>query len=99
MLAVFLLNCPGHQHYIVGNPHTFPGRMSAWCPELARELAFSKNEIFDVSEASRSWIEGFPSGNEPPPPMDGSTAGAKMYDEWLKRRAIFHNEGDWPIEE
>ena len=51
--------------FIRGNAHTHPGRFGVWSDSLDRGLAASKDEIVECSDASRWWVEGFLSGNEP----------------------------------
>lgn len=88
--------CPGH-HYILGNPHTFPGRMMGWCPAKQRSFFFSRGEVEDLSTASRAWIAGFLAGNEPAPPV-GSDADveSEAYRAWQKRVEQFRQTGWWP---
>jgi hypothetical protein len=51
--------------FLVGNPHTHRGRISAWSEALNGPTNVSKYEITDASDAARRWIEGYLSGNEP----------------------------------
>ncbi len=51
--------------FLYGNCHTFPGRMAAFCPHMARDYCVSKNEIRASSPEADMWIAGFLSGNEP----------------------------------
>jgi hypothetical protein len=51
--------------YLVGNPHTFPGRFDVWSREIGSSMTISKSEITNASDAARWWIEGYLSGNEP----------------------------------
>ena len=73
-LWVELSHCDG-KHYILGNPHTFPGRIMMWCPNKEVSFFMSKNEIQKCSKEAEYWIKGFLSGNEPAPPScdDGMT--------------------------
>ena len=61
--------CDG-KHYFLGNPHTFPGRMWAWCPVKESSFFVSKIEILKTSDQAEYWIKGFLSSNEPQPPAD-----------------------------
>ena len=51
--------------YILGNPHTFPGRFVTWSDHLGNSLYVSKGEVTSCSDDARRWIEGFLNGNEP----------------------------------
>jgi hypothetical protein len=51
--------------FIMGNPHTFPGRITGWSYEGNHSLYFSKAEVTAASDAARWWIDGFLHGNEP----------------------------------
>ncbi len=62
--------CCDGRHYLLYNPHTFPGRMGAWCPLKQVSFCVSKSEIHECSQAARYWIKGFLSGNEPDAPMN-----------------------------
>lgn len=53
--------------YILGNPHTHLGRMTAWFDRAGAALHFSKEEIVEASELARVWIDGFLAGSEPSP--------------------------------
>jgi hypothetical protein len=61
--------CPG-KHYLLYNPHTFPGRMGVWCPSKQIGFCVSKSEIQECSLEACYWIKGFLVGNEPDPPTD-----------------------------
>ncbi len=51
--------------FLLGNSHTFPGRMLLWNEQQDVVASVSKYAITQASEASRRWIEGFLVGNEP----------------------------------
>lgn len=61
--------CVGN-HYMIGNPHTFKGRMYAWCPKKEKSFFVSKSEILKMSVECEYWVKGFLSGNQPEPPTD-----------------------------
>lgn len=87
--------CEG-EHYLIGNPHTFPGRMLAWCPCKERFFYVSKSEIIDLSDEAKYWIEGFLHGNEPEPPTNGEGEGdSDVYREWLDECSRFQQLGHW----
>lgn len=91
--------CRSHRDYLIGNPHTFLGRMAVWCPDGAHELAISKSDIIDMSAPASDWVDGYLSGSEPAlPDDDGLTSdewdrAVARYDEKARR---FRDEGRWP---
>jgi hypothetical protein len=92
------LGCSG-RHYLIGNPHTVPGRMLAWCPREERSLFVSRADIGRMSRAARYWVEGFLHGSEPEPPPgpDGPPEfGSPGYRRWQLDVAQFHASGAWP---
>ncbi len=89
--------CTG-KHYLIGNPHTFRGRMWAWCPVHRRTVFVSKSEIESCSPEAEYWIQGFLAGNEPPPPLDehGDPAfDSPEYARWEAEIRLFHHTGFW----
>lgn len=62
--------CKGVKHYIVGNPHTFHGRMLVWCPIQDSFLCRSLSEMKNLTEAGKIWVDGFLCGNEPSYPYN-----------------------------
>ena len=94
-------HCDG-KHFIVGNPHTFPGRFLAWCPEKQVSFFASKVEIEEMSTESRYWIQGFLSGNEPEPPCDETgdvDFESKDYALWSEKCEAFAVTGSWQTQE
>ena len=90
--------CKGEKHYFYGNPHTFAGRVSAWCPHKELTFFVSLNEVEEMSEASNWWIKGFLCGNEPDPPVDedqGTDYDSKEYKDWLDKCETFREKGVW----
>lgn len=55
----------GGRDFLVGNGHTFVGRMAAWCPEKKVGYNVSLGEMGAMSDECRYWIAGFLTGNEP----------------------------------
>jgi len=86
-------------HYLVGNPHTFRGRISAWCVSACREITISKSDVIDPSAEAQIWIDGFLRGNEGPPPiLDDCTPGEvveRVEADWYERRQRFRETGVW----
>ena len=64
----FVGSCGGRD-FLVGNPHTFTGRMRAWCPTKQVGYNVSLKEIDDLGTATRYYIKGYLAGNEPDPPI------------------------------
>ncbi|MGZ9584422.1 hypothetical protein [Paenibacillus marinisediminis] len=91
-------HCEG-KHYIVGNPHTFNGRISAYCPQKDVYFNVSFEEIVDMSQEVKYWIKGFLSGNEPSPPVDeDGDLYPPTHEEnihWEKSIELFHKTGYW----
>ena len=84
-------HCDG-DHYLVGNPHTFPGRMAMWCEVSSCELSVSLSEISSASEHARVWIDGFLAGNEPAPPQNDDPSEEQA---WHRARRAFRATGEW----
>ncbi|WP_273324242.1 hypothetical protein [Vallitalea guaymasensis] len=94
-------NCKG-RHYILGNPHTFNGRIMGYCTNKKVSFCFSITEISNMSLESEYWIKGFLSGNEPEPPVDeeGDTLfEGREYNHWCKSIELFHKTGNWYVGE
>lgn len=95
----------GGQDYLVeGNPHTFPGRMSAFCPHVAEYPYYnvSIGEVEECSPESRLWMRGFVAGSEPDVPLDSE--GCELDDAdpkvqgWAEARSGYMETGYWPPE-
>ncbi|HEU5379847.1 MAG TPA: hypothetical protein VFV38_30865 [Ktedonobacteraceae bacterium] len=92
------------KHYLQGNPHTFPGRMAAWCPKQQQGFCVSKSEIQECSVAARYWIQGFLSGNEPAYPTDDEGYPLESEDDpqikkWRAAIQLFAKTGVWVRQE
>lgn len=87
------------RHYLIGNPHTFPGRISAWCPRKMMSYCVSKSEIAECSTETAYFVKGFLSGSEPRAPVD--EAGDRMppsdleYRAWARATQLFQQTGTW----
>ncbi|MDO1451752.1 hypothetical protein Q0590_36095 [Rhodocytophaga aerolata] len=100
-LWFFHKGCQG-KHYLIGNPHTFKGRMWAWCEHKQRSFFVSKSEISECSEQTTYWIAGFLTGNEPSPPTDKEgdvNFESQEYKAWQKATQEFRQIGYWPEDE
>lgn len=90
-------DCNG-RHFILGNPHTFNGRIMGFCTEKKKSFYFSKSEIDEMSVETECWIKGYLCGNEPnPPQMEEGTVDFKSeeYRFWGDSIEIFHETGYW----
>ncbi len=94
--------CPG-KHYLIYNPHTFPGRMGAWCPVKRVSFCVSIAEVEECSSEARYWIEGFLKGNEPDAPMDDYgdyvLDDDPRYEQWRENVKQFSLTGYWKPDE
>ncbi len=93
--------CDG-KHFLIGNPHTFHGRMWAWCPVKQRSFFVSKDEILESSEQTKYWVKGFLSGNQPSPPKNENQDVDYTSDEyklWKENIREFEQSGIWDIEQ
>ncbi|MDG4803325.1 hypothetical protein [Micromonospora sp. WMMD980] len=69
----FDANCGGRD-FLVGNGHTFVGRMAAWCPHTGVGYNVSRAGMGAMSEEARYFVAGFLAGSEPGcPEVDGET--------------------------
>jgi hypothetical protein len=86
----------GERDLLVGNPHTFRGRLAAWCPH--RELGYnvSLSELGEMSDEARYFVRGFLRGSEPEAPYDDD-GELTPEDEAAWRAAIrrFRRTGSW----
>ena len=89
----------GHRLYLLGNPHTFPGRMYAYNATTGNRIMVSKEEIATAPSATRYWVLGYISGNEPGPPLgdDGVPIDPEdpLYETWSRAVRRFSETGYW----
>ena len=95
-------HCAG-RHYLLFNPHTFPGRMGAWCPTKQVTFYVSKSEMESCSPEAHYWMMGFLAGNEPAPPR-GEDGGYLADDDpqmerWRAAIRQFPETGIWVVSE
>jgi len=93
--------CDDGRHFLHYNPHTFPGRMGAYCDAHDRTFAVSKSEIERCSAEAVYWVRGFLSGNEPAPPLDADGYEIDDLDDprwqrWRDAVEEFRHSGAWP---
>jgi hypothetical protein len=87
---------PG-RNFLIGNPHTFPGRMEAYSAVERRSFAVSLHEMTNVSPAARAWVSGFLSGSEPrPPAFVGDEHAKAIEDAWRSDVLQFVRNGELP---
>jgi hypothetical protein len=91
-------HCSG-RHYLLGNSHTFNGRMLAWCPYKQKSFYVSKLEIDESSVKTQYWVKGFLAGNEPEPPVDETgdalAPDSPQYQRWVATTKLFAETGYW----
>lgn len=86
----------GRRDFVVGNGHTFPGRLAAWCPHDEVGYNVSLGEMGTMSEECRYFVAGFLAGNEPGYPVDdeGESDEADMI-AWRSATRRFRRTGSW----
>lgn len=89
-------SCGERDLFLTGQPHTFRGRMAAWCPLEAHGYNVSLSEMRSMSDATRYFVMGFLSGNEPSPPVDreGNTTPQDL-EAWRAATARFRRTREW----
>jgi hypothetical protein len=92
----FEASCGGRDSLDGRNPHTFIGRMSAWCPHQQVGYNVSLAELAEMSSEARYFVKGFLSGTEPSYPADdeGETKPEDM-EAWSAATARFRRTGSW----
>lgn len=88
--------CGGRDLLAGTSGHTYPGRMSAWCPHKQVGYNVSLSEMGEMSEQSRYFVAGFLAGNEPGPPDDADhEIEPDDLAAWLAATARFRRTGLW----
>ena len=88
--------CGGRDFLLPGGPHTFPGRMAAWCPAKRVTYRVSLVEMGAMSTAAVYFVRGFLSGNEPEPPEDEDGAMTEADRRaWIAATERFRARGSW----
>jgi hypothetical protein len=88
------------RHYLAdGNPHTFHGRMWAYCPQNDIYTRVSKSEVDRSSREAEYFIRGYLSGDEPDLPRTVNGDPLEEDDQrmvrWRKAVALFRETGYW----
>ena len=93
---------PTARDYLVGNAHTFTGRMLAYCErkEGSPRYYVSATSVWrDCSDEARYWVAGFLAGAEPQPPRDedGDWLPPDHADfvAWRAKADAFTDTGQW----
>jgi hypothetical protein len=92
----FEASCGGRD-FLIGNGHTFTGRMAAWCPQKGVAYNVSLSELETMAEETRYFVAGFLAGNEPryPDDGDGDMDGEADMTAWAAATARFRRTGLW----
>lgn len=86
----------GGRDLITGSGNTYPGRMSAWCPQKRVGYNVSLSEMGDMSEQSRYFVAGFLAGNAPDAPDDADhEIEPDDLAAWIAATARFRRTGSW----
>ncbi|MCU1484899.1 MAG: hypothetical protein JWN67_1645 [Actinomycetia bacterium] len=65
--ALSLVLHGGSTAFLLGNPHTFPGRFNVYIPDQHLVLTCSLSDVESSSVLAGAWLRGFLAGNEPSP--------------------------------
>ncbi|HXS63217.1 MAG TPA: hypothetical protein VN767_10085 [Streptosporangiaceae bacterium] len=86
----------GGRDFIVGNGHTFPGRLAAWCPHQRVGYNVSLGEMGAMPVETRYFVAGFLAGHEPGYPVDeqGDSDEADLT-AWRSATRRFRRTGSW----
>jgi len=87
----------GGRDVVLGNAHTFTGRISAWCPGRRRAYNVSLGEMGRMSAATRYWVQGFLHGSEPRWPVDPASGdpAEEELPAWRAATARYRRTGSW----
>lgn len=86
----------GERDFIVGNGHTFAGRLAAWCPHAGVGYNVSLGEMGAMSEEARYFVAGFLAGNEPDcPAADEGEGNEADLLAWRAATRRFRRTGSW----
>jgi len=82
----------GRRDFLVGNGHTFTGRMAAWCPHDEVGYNVSLAGMGDMSDETRYFVAGYLAGSEPGPPDEADAADLTA---WKGATSRFRRTGYW----
>lgn len=88
----------GGRDLLTGNGGTYPGRMSAWCPDTKVSYNVSLAEMGQMSQQARYYVTGFLAGNQPgwpPPPDPGDDIDPGDLTAWKAAASRFRRTGLW----
>jgi hypothetical protein len=94
--------CEGRDFLVEANPHTYPGRMTAFCPHDPSHPYYnvSISDLSSCSDESRAWSKGFLIGSEPNSPLDGDgfelDEDSSEFAAWQRARNDYADTGTWP---
>jgi len=95
-------SCDGNDYLVESNPHTFPGRMTAYCPHDVNHSYYnvSLSDLASCSDECRNWAHGFVVGSEPGSPLNDE--GFELEEDspalvsWQNARQTYAATGSWP---
>jgi hypothetical protein len=94
---LFAPSCGGRD-LLTGNGGTFPGRMSAWCPDKRVSYNVSFSEMGEMSRQARYYVVGFLAGSQPGTPPPEGADGDIVPDDlaaWIAATGRFRRTGRW----
>jgi len=103
-LSFFSVRCGDDDFVFDSSWHTFPGRMTAYCPHDDQDYRISLYELPEhLSDATRYWVAGFIAGSLPGPPPsawdDEGVERGEVMERWKILAAQFRRIGWWPLDE
>ena len=94
----FEASCGGRD-FLVGNGHTFTGRMAAWCPHTEVGYNVSLAEMGEMSTETRYYVAGFLAGSEPGCPVHPDDVDPRLEEAdlaaWEAALSRFRRTGHW----
>ena len=88
----------GGRDLLTGSGGTYPGRMSAWCPDKKVGYNVSLAAMGQMSQQARYYVAGFLAGNQPGPPTPaepGADAEPDDLTAWRAATGRFRRTGRW----
>lgn len=92
--------CGGRDYLAEVNPHTFPGRLEAFCPHESRSYSVSLADLVGASRECLIWAQAFVVGNEPDPPNGPGIAPEDHpgHPAWKAGCLQYQKTGYWPVD-